>query len=407
MPSPGEQSRGSDPGRTRLCPVCGSASSGLIHRQEFARVEKVTLLTGFDVVVCRGCGFAFADGIPPQAAFDRYYQEQSKYDSAPSRSSEQRLEVMRDGLDFLTALMPDRHASILEVGCGSGDFLVYLKDDGFADLTALEPSAAVREFLEGRHGVRCVTGSLSSSEVLGAYDVVLLLTVLEHIVDLQAAVARVSSCLRPGGLLVARVPDSMRFAAFDDAPFQQFSPEHINYFSLASLDNLLGPRGFVRVAAEQVALPETEASILPMLDVAFRRAPAEARVELRPDARLADALREYVRVSEAKARALEGPLRALADSQEAILVWGVGTHTLRLLESGALGACNIVAFVDSNAHYVGGEFRGVPVVGPADVHRYPHRILISSRVYQNEILDFITDDLHAPNDVLLLYGTSA
>ena len=40
-----------------------------MFRQDFAAVDAATPVTGYDVVVCRGCGAAYADGIPSQDAF--------------------------------------------------------------------------------------------------------------------------------------------------------------------------------------------------------------------------------------------------------------------------------------------------------------------------------------------------
>ena len=59
----------------RECPVCGSLSHRLFFHQDFATVDHTTPVTGYDVVVCKRCGCGYADGIPDQAAFDRYYHE--------------------------------------------------------------------------------------------------------------------------------------------------------------------------------------------------------------------------------------------------------------------------------------------------------------------------------------------
>ena len=53
--------------------------------------------------------------------------------------------------------------------------------------------------------------------------------------------------------------------------------------------------------------------------------------------------------------------------------------------------------------YAGGSFNDIPVSSPQDLKRYPHRILISSRVYQNEIAGYIKNVLGAPNELILLY----
>src|SRR5204862_5738732 len=70
------------PFRARGCPICGAAERRVVFRQDFAAVDHATPVTGYDVAVCERCGGGYADGIPEQAAFDRYYSEMSKYEYA-------------------------------------------------------------------------------------------------------------------------------------------------------------------------------------------------------------------------------------------------------------------------------------------------------------------------------------
>ena len=55
-------------------------------------------------------------------------------------------------------------------------------------------------------------------------------------------------------LLYVEVPDASRYADFAWSPFQDFNSEHINHFSLISLDNLLRQCGFrpLRLAAKEI-----------------------------------------------------------------------------------------------------------------------------------------------------------
>ena len=87
--------------RTRACPVCHGSTRTRLFRQHFAEVEAVTIVNGYDVVVCGDCGAGFADDIPDQAAFDRYYRDLSKYeyhqrDGAESDFDRRRLAIIAD-----------------------------------------------------------------------------------------------------------------------------------------------------------------------------------------------------------------------------------------------------------------------------------------------------------------------
>jgi len=96
----------------------------------------------------------------------------------------------------------------------------------------------------------------------------------------------------------------------------------------------------------------------------------------------------------------------LAETQVPLLVWGAGTHTLRLLESSPLASANIVGIVDSNRNYHGKSVNGIPIVEPSEWHDHVATILISSHVAEEEIKRVITEELRWPNPVICLYDTA-
>ena len=103
------------------------------------------------------------------------------------------------------------------------------------------------------------------------------------------------------------------------------------------------------------------------------------------DAESEAAVRRYVSESAAVDRRIQAVIGPLAASRQPILVWGTGTHTLRLLAGGGLDDANIVAFVDSNPRYHGRTLAGRPVIAPAELAGRKEAILISSRGFQREI----------------------
>jgi SAM-dependent methyltransferase len=97
-------------------------------------------------------------------------------------------------------------ARILEVGCGTGHNLEMLQRFGRADGIEIDPAA--RDLAEQRLG-RPI-GSAPLPELTGvedgAYDLVALLDVLEHVEEDQAALASIARKLKPGGKILITVP---------------------------------------------------------------------------------------------------------------------------------------------------------------------------------------------------------
>jgi SAM-dependent methyltransferase len=101
--------------------------------------------------------------------------------------------------------LPER-ARILEIGCGTGHNLMMLREFGEAD--AVEIDAAAREIASRRLGRPVMDAPLPTLTGVseGAYDLVALLDVLEHVAEDRAALESIARRLAPGGRLLLTVP---------------------------------------------------------------------------------------------------------------------------------------------------------------------------------------------------------
>lgn len=386
----------------RRCAVCGSNAKKALFEQRFATVG---LVTGYTVVVCEKCGFAFADQVPSQASFERYYRELSKYEyqQREGRESESDEKRLRQIAASLEELIPSRESRILEIGCASGRLLWLLRQAGFANACGLDPSPACATTAAHLYGVPVRTGTLYDlPQLQQKYDFLILVGVLEHLCDLEGALQAMRGALAENGRIYFDVPDCTRFAEFPDAPYQQFSTEHINFFSSFSLENLMRTNGFSPVFSSQALREYTQSSLMPAVHAVFEKAPAASGFErdLVGEAKLV----EYIRQSEALDRGLRSALARSVSGGQRIIVWGVGTLTQRLLATGGLDAANISAFVDSNPKYQGQQLQGVPILAPEALRPRSEPILICSRVFQLEIERQIREQLGLSNELLLLYS---
>lgn len=392
------------PRQPRNCEICGCADRECVYSQRFVPIDGASLMDGYDVVVCRGCGFGYADGIPDQAAFDAYYRDLSKYEPntllPASGCDNARFEEVAE---LLLEFAP-REARILEIGCASGTLLGILRRAGFRNVLGIDPSPACADAASRQHGVPVVVGSLFSAVVPEhSFDIVITMGVLEHIRDLTHAMASICALLADEGTIVSAVPDATRLAAFPDAPFQEFSVEHINFFSLSSLSHLLQRSGFGRLWADQRSVSLGGGAAEPVIYDVSRRARDLPSAPQRFDASTELGLVEYVRHCLQMDSDLRKRIEGLVSGPQPLVVWGVGTHTQRLLANTRLGEARIVAFVDSNPHYQGKTLNGIPIVSPEAAREYPESILVSSRACQAAIVRQIQDELRLPNELLTLY----
>lgn len=95
---------------------------------------------------------------------------------------------------------------LLDVGCGAGGLLAYLRE--FGEVTGVDPSAAAVAYASAK-GADVRAGTLPEGLPFAAeerFDVITLLDVLEHVEQDEAALAALARLLRPDGLLVVTVP---------------------------------------------------------------------------------------------------------------------------------------------------------------------------------------------------------
>lgn len=390
----------------RGCEVCSGQQTKLLYAQRFVTMSEGSLLNGYDVVACDNCGFCYADHLPGQEMFDRYYRDMSKYEQpiGEVKPSTYDVERFRVTVGKIQGFLPDKQARIVEIGCATGLLLSQLKQAGYTGVAGLDPSPACSRVANEQFKVPVKCGALSDDLIpAGSVDLLILIGVMEHIRDLEIAMKKMVTMLTPGGRMFITVPDASKYAAGDDAPYQEFSLEHINYFGPQSLANLMAQYGFRCLFTEQAMQRCNVRTVTPVVHAAFEKLPAGQKPGWLKDDDTSRGLENYVAQSGRDNDAVQPILNRLAASQQPVIVWGAGSHTLRLLATSRLAEANLTAIVDSNPRYQGKNVNGVPIWKPDAIRGTDASILISSRVFQQSIHGQIKDGLHLDNDVVTLY----
>jgi SAM-dependent methyltransferase len=384
----------------RPCPVCESTESHvLLHRQRF---DEGVLGEGYDVVVCSRCGAGFADGIPSQEELDCYYAEQSKYAYENSSGAESPYDLQRFELavDQVVPFLPSKHARILDIGCATGGLLSVFKRRGYDNVLGADPSPACVGAARRLHGVEARAATLAHiASWSERFDLILMIGVLEHLREVKGAVEVVAARLNPQGLFYAAVPDAEGLADSCNAPFQQFSMEHVNFFSQPSLDLAVARVGFSAKQCWQKTVEWREGVTEPVLACLFEKTPV-ARPTLTRDRISEMALGRYITRSRTQDARIAAEIDRLVASFEPLLVWGAGALTRRLLATTALPAANIIGFVDNRPALHGKRLHGAPIFSPAQIAGRRETILLCSVAFEKEILAQIRDHERLKNPVI-------
>lgn len=375
----------------RNCQVCGSTSKKLLFHQNFNN-NVIAPMKEYDVVSCNECGFIYAENLPSQEEFNKYYAQSSQYEFKHSdgKVSKPYLDHANKLIDFIDKCSDYyKYSKILEIGCSTGFLLSLLKKKGYSKLMGIDPSKTCVETVKNLYSIDAQQATISSFETEEKFNLIILSAVLEHIVDLKESIIKISSLLKDNGFLFIEVPDASRFYQHIYTPYQQFSIEHINFFTDTSLMTLFTHKFNYEYIYKKYDTNEVNQTIDPNILFIVRKVKNANNYYIN----------RYIELCAEKDNFYKNKINEILNTREKVIVWGVGTHTQRLLDD--MDISKIAYFVDSNQNYENKGLKGIVIKSPKNIkENIP--IVIMSHSYQNEIIQQIKN-LKLDNEIIKLY----
>src|SRR3989339_1985352 len=126
---------------SRSCPICFCAEKNHLYTQNFGN-KTIPLMEKYNVKVCKQCGFAFADNIPSQEEFNKYYESMSKWEFNYNEGmvSDNYKNYFKKIVNFLVPHLSNKNVRIMDIGCSTGCLLSKLKERGYTNLLGIDPS---------------------------------------------------------------------------------------------------------------------------------------------------------------------------------------------------------------------------------------------------------------------------
>lgn len=151
--------------------------------------------------------------------------------------------------------------SLLDFGCGTGEFLETLKKKKWA-VEGVEPSDAARIKAESITAQK-IHSSVSQIPTT-SFDVITAWHVIEHVPDLQETIQKLKSHLKKDGIIFIAVPNYQSpDATFYKAHWAGFDvPRHLWHFSKASMARLLESNGLNVIKIQPMKLDAYYVSML-------------------------------------------------------------------------------------------------------------------------------------------------
>lgn len=208
-----------DPSQTHGCAVCGAPLT-----VRFPQVLDPQTLEHFAIEACTSCGLGHTT--PQPEDLGRYYgptYHGNRHGFTARYCMWRRLRFLRQ--------VSSQPGKALDIGCGSGEWLLALKERGF-DVYGTEFSPTIARGL----GLT-VEESLDAVAKHGPFGVITLWQSLEHMRDPAAVMRQAVALLEPQGTLIVAVPDAQSTQAklFGTRWVHLDVPRHLFHFGEQSL----------------------------------------------------------------------------------------------------------------------------------------------------------------------------
>jgi len=219
----------------RPCPLCRATATAPLFEKDGWPFEK-----------CTGCGLATRGGDEGPPSYHDYFPSLTQ--TLPP--------LTRKRYEVLLARLGERRRTgrFLDVGCGGGFLVETARDLGWT-AEGTEVSAAAADFGRGR-GLTIHVGVLADAKLpAGAFDVITMMEVVEHVPSPVALIAECAALLRPGGALYLTTPNwaslSRRVLG---ARWSAIGRDHVVYFTPRHMRRALRAAGLapVRVTTANV-----------------------------------------------------------------------------------------------------------------------------------------------------------
>lgn len=376
------------------CSGCGREAVEVFHEQAGIPVTSNRLFaTQDDALACptgdMRLGFCHACGLISNVAFSASAVVED-YESSQAASPQ-----FREYATRLARRWTERHAlrgqTVLEIGCGRGEFLDVMCDATGGRGIGVDPVLTAGPAVE-REGMEWAPERFEARHLRADVRAVVCRHTLEHLPDPGEFLAAVRASMGERDVpLLVEVPDAL--AVLREGAFWDVYYEHAAYFTAGSLAHLLEGAGFEVVRVEHTYGGQ-------YLVAEARPARSARRHGARP-AHLEDDRAETWRAATAfrdtyarRVRALRETFEAHATRGERIAFWGAGSKaTAYLVALGAAGAL-VECVVDINPRKQGTFIAGTghAVVGAEHLREVrPDVVVMMNPIYRQEIASMLGD----------------
>ena len=224
-----------------LCGICkGNAIKKHIEGKDHNATEEI-----FSVVECEDCGYRFTSPRPKEKFIGKYYQSKNyiSHNSTKKGLINKIYHIVRKYQFYNKSLLIKRYSrtggkKILDIGCGTGDFLSYMQNKKW-EIDGIEKNEGARKIAIRKNNIK-INSDLLSLKEKNKYDVVTMWHVLEHVYYPQTYIKKIYKILKKDGVIIIAVPNCNSYDAkkYEENWVAYDLPIHVSHFRKKDIHNI-------------------------------------------------------------------------------------------------------------------------------------------------------------------------
>lgn len=353
--------------KNRKCPLCGHEKKNLLFEMKNTMSEVVRERTGYpsfySIVSCEECGMVYTDIEISDENIDNYYANENMYDNISTLKRHIYTKAEEMYYSFVNNYINEK-SYIVDVGCGSGNFLKYLYSKKYCFVYGIDPSKESVDNLS-LNGIKGQVGNVYTCDEINNtknIDMIISTGVLEHLLFPRDALKHMANMLNNNGYMYICVPASEKYCEELLPKANYFNHEHINHFTKQSLGMLAESVGLSIVEMQITkACEELEYS----LNAVLRKSEEYYDANIKGKDRIGrESIEKYfnkISLEESKTLAV---LQNIINKKKKVIMWGTGNYAGSILKQCSEIRDNILFFVDNNPKREGTEYYGKKVYRP-------------------------------------------
>jgi|TARA_Y100000814_G_scaffold90996_1_gene62129 SAM-dependent methyltransferase len=227
------------------CPICTT-------EMKFKFVTKDYLVTGesFDIVECEACSIRTTTPFPDKKIIGNYYSSDDyiSHDDKVSGIFDSiyglvRTYQLNKKKKLIGKYFNKSNGKILDIGCGAGDFLQYMKENHW-NINGVDTSNKARKIANKKLNIKVMDPKdwINNKE---KYDVITCWHSLEHVHEPWVYLDKIKKSLTLDGFLIVALPN---YQSTDAKIYKEFwaaydTPRHLYHFTIKSMNKTIKPHG--------------------------------------------------------------------------------------------------------------------------------------------------------------------